>query len=403
VKFLLETTMIALKSLRANKLRSILTILGVVIGIGTIIGMLSFINGINESVMEELKRLGPNVFYITRDKPGIRVGHGRDRPPEIELEEVEGIRRRVESLSGITMVAEDRSRVFFRTRRTGMMTIRGVQSDYAEVSKVDIADGRFFQRMEGRKSRVCILGSGVVEAIFGKLNPIGREVEIKGRKFKVIATLEESGQIFGSTFDEVAIVPYEWFNVLFGTGRDEYAMALPVEGADVFDTIEEVRLAMRAERRIALGKEDNFALSSQESVTDTFNQLTASIYWVMRIVASIALVVSGVGIMNIMLVVVMERTREIGLRKAVGAPRAAILGQFLVESIVLTLTGGIIGIGFGYLLRFLVAVGTPLPASVPVWAVPLAVGICCTIGVFFGFYPALKASGMDPVEALHYE
>jgi putative ABC transport system permease protein len=180
-------------------------------------------------------------------------------------------------------------------------------------------------------------------------------------------------------------------------------MALPVEGADLLDTIEEVRLAMRAERKLALGQEDNFALSSQESVADTFNQLTASIYWVMRIVASIALVVSGVGIMNIMLVVVMERTREIGLRKAVGAPRSAILGQFLVESIVLTMTGGVIGIGFGYLLRFLVAAGTPLPASVPVWAVPLAVGICCTIGVFFGFYPALKASGMDPVEALHYE
>ena len=253
MRFLLETTIIALKSLRANKLRSVLTILGVVIGIGTIIGMLSFINGINESVMEELKRLGPNVFYITRERPGIRVGHDRDRPPEIKLEEVESIRRRVDSLSGITIVAEDRSRVFFRTRRTGMMTIRGVQSDYADVSKLDIADGRFFQRMEGRKARVCVLGSGVVDALFGKLNPIGREVEIKGRKFKVIATLEESGQVFGSTYDEVVILPHEWFNVLFGSGREEYAMALPVEGADVMDTIEEVRLALRATRKIPLG------------------------------------------------------------------------------------------------------------------------------------------------------
>ena len=401
--FILETILIALKSLRANKLRSVLTILGVVIGIGTIIGMLSFINGINESVMSELKRLGPDVFYITREKPGIRIGHGGERPREITLDEVLSIRHRCESLGGISIVAEYRSRVFFRTRRSGMMTIRGVQADYLDVSKLDIAEGRFFQRFEGRKARVCILGSGVVEGLFGRLAPIGREVEIKGRKFKVIATLEESGQVFGSTFDEVVIIPYEWYRVLYGSGSGNYVMALPVEGVDVLDAIEEVRLAMRAARKIPLGKEDDFALSSQESVAETYYKLTGSIYWVMRIVASIALVVSGVGIMNIMLVVVMERTREIGLRKAVGARRIAILGQFLVESIVLTLTGGVIGIGLGYLIRFLVAVGTPLPASVPIWAVPLAVGICCSIGVFFGFYPALKASGMDPVEALHYE
>jgi putative ABC transport system permease protein len=180
-------------------------------------------------------------------------------------------------------------------------------------------------------------------------------------------------------------------------------MVLPARGVELGDAIGDLRLSMRNIRKVQLGKEDGFAISTQESLMDTYKQLTASIYWVMRIVASIALLVSGIGIMNIMLVTVMERTREIGLRKAVGAPKAAIAGQFVVESIVLTLFGGAVGIGLGYLIRVLVAVGTPLPASVPVWAVPLALAICCAIGMFFGLYPAVRASGLDPVKALRYE
>jgi putative ABC transport system permease protein len=160
---------------------------------------------------------------------------------------------------------------------------------------------------------------------------------------------------------------------------------------------------MRLVRKLPLGEKDNFAVSTQETLVDTYKKLTASVYWVMRIVASIALIVSGVGIMNIMLVVVMERTAEVGLRKAVGAPRGAILGQFLVESVIMTLVGGLVGVGLGYLIMLLVSAATPLPASVPIWAVPLSLLICCAVGVFFGLYPALRASGLDPVRALRYE
>jgi putative ABC transport system permease protein len=180
-------------------------------------------------------------------------------------------------------------------------------------------------------------------------------------------------------------------------------MALPREGVKVEDAIDDLRVTVRVIRKIPPGNEDGFALSTQESLLETYNKLTGSIYWVMRIVASIALLVSGIGIMNIMLVVVMERTREIGLRKAIGATRKAIMAQFLIEAVVLTLIGGVLGIALGLLIRVGVAAGTPLPASVPVWAVPLALGICCAVGVFFGAYPALRASGLDPVEALRYE
>jgi putative ABC transport system permease protein len=403
MKWIQETVPIALSALRANKLRTGLTVLGVIIGIGTIIGMLSLINGINESVMSELRRLGPNVIYVTREEPGIHVGPVRRDSKRITLDEAEELGRRCESIGSISIISEERTRVEYRGQKSSMVTVRGVQADYADVAKIEIDQGRFFEGLEGRKSRVCILGSNVVKNLFGKASPVDREVLVGGRKFRVLASVEESGLVFGSSFDDAVIIPYEWFQAFFGAGREDYVMALPAKGAGVEEAIEDLRITMRIVRKIPLAKEDDFAISTQESLLETYNKLTASIYWVMRIVASIALVVSGVGIMNIMLVVVMERTREIGLRKAVGAPRAAILGQFVVESVVLTLTGGVAGIGLGYLIRFLVSAATPLPASVPIWAVPFSVAICCTIGVFFGFYPALKASGLDPVKALHYE
>ena len=398
-----ETFRIALVSLLANKLRTLLTIIGVVIGIGTIIGMLALINGINSSVMAEFDRLGPNVLYLTSEAPGIHVGMGRRERPPVTPEEVEALRRRCHALDGITIVGEARGKAAYGRRKTGMLSVSGVQSDYVEISKLDISEGRFFDRMEGEKSRVCVLGSGVVETLFGDMYPLGREVEINGLAFRVLGILRESGTILGHSLDDSAIIPHRWFRVLFGKNVQEYAMASPAVGTDLEDAVDDLRMTMRLVRKIPLGKEDDFAVSTQESLVDVYKKLTGSIYWGMRIVASIALLVSGVGIMNIMLVVVMERTAEVGLRKAVGAPRRAIMGQFLVESVMMTLTGGAIGLGLGYLIRLLVALATPLPASVPIWAVPLSIMICCAVGVFFGLYPAVRASGLDPVRALRYE
>jgi putative ABC transport system permease protein len=403
VKWLAETVRIALMSLKANKLRTGLTVLGVIIGIGTMIGMLSLINGINESVVSEFRRLGSDVIYITRDEPGLHVGRGRRDRKRISLDEVEALRRGCDSVRRVSIVAERRDRVTFRGERSGMVTVRGVEADYADIAKMDVAAGRFFGALEGRKSRICVLGSGIVKGLFGKVDPLGKDVEIKGRRFRVLGVLEETGTVFGSSTDDTVVIPYHWCRALFGEEAGDYVMMLPVGTRDVNEAIEDVRLSLRSIRRLTPGKEDDFAVSTQESLMGMYKQLTGSIYWVMRIVASVALIVSGIGIMNIMFVVVMERTREIGLRKAVGAPRIAIAGQFLIEAIVLTLLGGIAGIALGFLISFVVAAGTPLPASVPIWAVPLALGICCAVGVFFGFYPALRASGLDPVKALHYE
>jgi putative ABC transport system permease protein len=403
VRWLSETVRIALTSLRANKLRTVLTVIGVIIGIGTIIGMLSLINGINESVMEEFRRLGPDVMYLTREEPGLQVGPGRRDNKEISLDEVEELGRRCESIGEISIVAERRAKVGYRGRRSGMMTIKGVMAGYGEIGNVAIDEGRFFSRAEGRHSRVCVIGSGVVTTLFGRVSPLEKEVAVEGRSFRVVGTLEESGTVFGESIDDLVIVPYTWCTTIFGESGDDYAMALPAGGVDVEDAIGDLRLTLRSIRRLSPGEEDDFALSTQESLLDTYKRLTGTIYWVMRIVASIALLVSGVGIMNIMFVVVMERTREIGLRKAVGAPRMAIAGQFLVEAVVLTLLGGLAGIAFGFLICIAVSSLTPLPASVPIWAVPVSLVICCAVGVFFGFYPAVRASGLDPVRALHYE
>ncbi len=398
-----ETIRIALASLRANKLRTLLTVIGVVIGIGTIIGMLSLINGINRSVMNEFERLGPNVLYLTSEEPGIHVGRDRRDRKVVTLEEVEALRRRCRSLERISIIAEGRGRAGYRGRKSGMLTILGSQADYVDIANLDIDGGRFFDRLEGEKAHVCVLGKGVVETLFGPVSPLGKEVEIQGRTFKVLGTLSESGTMLGHSFDDTAVIPYRWFQALFGKTRQEYAMASPGSDVDLNDAVDDLRLTMRLVRKIPLAEEDGFAVSTQETLVDTYKKLTASVYWVMRIVASIALLVSGVGIMNIMLVVVMERTAEVGLRKAVGAPRKAILGQFLIESVLMTLTGGLVGVGLGYLIRFVVSSATPLPASVPIWAVPLSLMICCAVGVFFGLYPAVRASGLDPVRALRYE
>lgn len=403
MNWIAETIRIAIMSIRSNKMRSGLTALGVIIGIGTIVGMLSLINGINQSVMNEFQRLGPNVIYITRYDPGVHVGIGRRERTRITLDEVEALRKRCPSIGRISMVSEKRGRVAFRGQKTGTVSVIGVQADYADIVGLDIAEGRFFGSVEGRRARPCIIGDGITRNLFGRISPLGKAVDIESRGFEVVGTLEESGVVLGTNYDDMAVIPYQWSRAIFGEGDHDYVMVLPVRSIGVEDAIEDIRLSMRNIRKIPLGKEDGFAVSTQESLMETYKQLTGTIYWVMRVVASIALLVSGIGIMNIMLVTVMERTREIGLRKAVGAPKAAIAGQFVVESVVLTLLGGAVGIGLGYLIRILVAVATPLPASVPIWAVPLALAICCAIGIFFGLYPAVRASGLDPVKALRYE
>jgi putative ABC transport system permease protein len=398
-----DTVRIALSSLRANKLRTGLTGLGVVIGIGTIIGMLSVINGINRTVTEELETLGPNVVYVTRYEPGVRVGRVRRQRPNITVDDISELARRCDSIHRISLVAEWRGKVAYRGTGSGMLNIVGVQADYADVGKVDISEGRFFTQLEGGKSKVCVLGSGVRDALFGRTAALGKEVLIGGRRFEVLGLLSREGRIFGSSSDETVIVPYRWFRAMYGETGGEYAMALPADGVEVDDAIDHLRVTLRQIRKLAPGTDDEFALSTQESFLARYRQLTRSIYWVMRIVASIALLVSGIGIMNIMLVVVMERTAEIGLRKAVGASRLAITGQFVVEAIMMTIVGGLVGIGLGFLMGVFVSAFTPLRAVVPLWAVPFALGVCCAVGILFGLVPAMRASGLDPVKALRYE
>jgi len=402
VTWLGEVLRIAILSLLANRLRTLLTVVGVIIGIGTIIGMLALINGINQSLLTEFERLGPNVIYITRDEPGLRVGlPGRQRK-HLTFPEVMKLKRRCDSIDMISIVSQIRSPITYRGN-TDIVTILGVQADYDEIASLNLEVGRFFSSVEESKSRVCVLGSAVATNLFGRTGSLGKQIDIEGQHFRVIGVLEESGVVMGSGYDQSVFMPYYWTRAMFGEQIQDFVMLLPVRSARLDDAVEHVRLTLRSIRHIPLDGDDNSAISTHEKMLQTYNELTGSIYWVMRIVASIALLVSGIGIMNIMLVGVMERTREIGLRKAVGANRAAIAAQFLIEAIVLTVVGGILGIGLGFLIRIVVGGLTPLPASVPIWAVPFAIAICCGIGIFFGLYPALRASALDPVKALRYE
>jgi putative ABC transport system permease protein len=248
VSWFWETILIALGSLWANKLRTVLTVLGVVIGIGTIIGMLSLINGINRSVMSEFERLGPNVLYLTNEEPGIHVGRSRRDNPPVTVDEVESLRRTWRSLGKISIVGEARGRVGFRGRKTGMLTVSGVEASYADIYKLDIAEGRFFEQMEGEKSQVCILGSGVVNTLFGSMSAVGREVDINGRNFRVLGALEESGTVLGQSLDDTVIIPYRWFRKVFGKTGQEYAMASPAAGVDLEDAVGDLSMSMRIVR-----------------------------------------------------------------------------------------------------------------------------------------------------------
>ncbi len=402
MKWVGETVRVAISSLLANRLRTLLTVIGVIIGIGTIIAMLALINGINRSVLTEFERLGPNVIFITLEEPGLRVGFSAVRRKRITYREVEQLRRRCDSIDKMSIISQQRSVVSYRGR-DNVVTLLGVQADYDEVAALRLAEGRFFNEVEEKGLRRCVLGAEVAKNFFGKASPLGKFVEIGGQRFRIIGVLQESGVVMGTRYDDAVFIPYPWTRAMFGERRDNYVMLLPNHDVNPDDAVEHIRLTLRSIRKIPRGSDDTFAISTQQGMLETYNKLTGSIYWVMRIVASIALLVSGIGIMNIMLVSVMERTREIGLRKAIGANRATIAVQFLIEAVILTSIGGIAGIGFGYLVRLLVGTLTPLPASVPLWAIPFALGICCGIGIFFGLYPALRASALDPVKALRYE
>ena len=408
----------ALRSLRANRLRSLLTLLGIVIGVAMVVAMASIIQGFNHTVTSSLGAFGSNVIYIRKLAPDLFLGGFPDslrRRPAFTVGDLDAIKRTCPDVREVTVIGflADLT-VEYRGHALHGIQVFGTDPQIQTVNVYDPWLGRFFTEEEVRRSaQVVVLGRDVREQLFTGEDPIGKTVHLNRVPFRVVGELEPKGKTLFFNPDQVINIPYTALTKFFPPPDDApffipkrgeyYLNAIATAPERTAAAIDEIRETLRRRRRLTARMEDNFAVFTEKAFTQLYNQLTGATYVVMILISSIALLVGGIGVMNIMLVAVTERTREIGLRKAVGAPRATILLQFLAEAAVLTALGGLIGIALGAGVAQGVRVGTGLPAFTPWWSVFVAFGFSVAVGLFFGLYPAVRASRLDAVDALRWE
>jgi len=404
-----ESVNIALGAIKANKLRSILTLLGVIIGVMTIIAMQSLITGLRNSVEEQLTVLGSNVFQVQK-YPAIQTSGGsrwkyRNRK-NLTVEEAEAVRKycTAAKLVGAEVWAFGKVLRYKENKTLPNVYVAGGTPEFAENNGYFVSDGRFLTWFDVDHNRqVIILGMDIVEKLFPHEYPIGKEIKLDGTRFEVIGVLEEQGSAFGQSRDNRAVIPISTFQKLWGKRRS-VNITVQAKSAALYDTaINQVIGILRAVRKVPPEKPNDFEIWSSNTLIEAFDNLTRVVRLAAIAIASISLLVASVGIMNIMLVSVTERTREIGIRKAIGAKRRDVLWQFLIEAIVFCEIGGIIGIVLGIGIAEIVAIFSPLPAAVPIWTIFVAIVVCSLVGIFFGIYPAAKAARLNPIEALRYE
>jgi putative ABC transport system permease protein len=411
VSRMLEGSAIALDSIRANRVRAALTILGVAIGVTVVIAMASAITGINRSITAILESAGPKTFFVHRYfSGGLEVSDGSDelspwrRMPWLTVEEAELIRG-LPAVRDVNIGEYANGPVSFEGVELKSVAIAGMSPTWNLVNGGDILSGRNFTPMEYAAGvRVVIINDKLAESLFPRRNAVGKRIKIFGQPFEVIGLHAEAASLFSNADEPRLAIPHTTFTKVadYWKGWMEIAV-LPTEAATVQETQDQVTAALRTSRGLRPGQPDNFAIVTQDRVLDTFNQITAAFFIVMIALSSVGLMVGGVGVVAIMMISVTERTREIGVRKALGATRREIMFQFLVEAATLTLVGCVVGMALGALIAWGIRSFTPIPATVPLLSVVAAVVASILTGVLFGLYPASKASRMDPVEALRYE
>ncbi|HHE04649.1 ABC transporter permease [candidate division WOR-3 bacterium] len=402
--FLTEVLRSAAESIRTNKLRAILTTLGIIIGVTTVIAVISVIAGIQNKVTSSFSSLGSNVIYVQKFPwvMGRRMQWWKLRKrKDITLDDYKAIKEFATSISFVAPEMHTRYTLKRKDKKVEDVTITGTSYELPKINQQDVEYGRFLSADDiNYRKNVCVLGKDVVDNLFPNTEPIGQYIRISGSRFLIIGVLEQKGQMLGQSMDNIAIIPYTTYEKIYGTRR---SITIAILADDRESATEEVRWILRNKRHLKENQEDDFAINSSDALIKSWNQLTRSIFLVMIAIASVALIVGGIGIMNIMLVSVTERTREIGIRKAIGAKKKEILMQFLVESVIVSLLGGIIGIVFGFGIAKVVSVFANIPFAMPVWGILIGFFFSFIVGVFFGYYPARKASMLNPVEALRYE
>jgi putative ABC transport system permease protein len=414
-----ENAQMALTTLRENKMRSFLTVLGVVIGITALLSVVSILMGVYGDVNAYLSDYGPETLFIFRFDPGIHTGRltpeERQRKP-LTLEDAEAIGDLCPSVKAVTATLYPRFTeegpgqgpvtARYLSKEVSGVDYYGALTATEEVFNTRAARGRFFSEAENvHRADVALIGPDVAKALYPDMDPLGKPIQIQGVTYEVIGVLEpRKGQLVkDQSADKGVMVPYRTYQKHHPADDENFVGAVAYPGR-MPEAEDEIRGVLRRRRSVPYSKPDNFGISSAQQIANEFRQITSSVALLISVVSSIGLLVGGVGVMNIMLMSVTQRTREIGVRKAIGARRGDVIWQFLTEAVVLTGSGGVIGVLLGGGISLLINLAIPtLPSSIPLWAIVLAVGVSMSVGLFFGMYPAIKAARLDPVEALRYE
>ena len=402
-----ESVKLALSSIWANKLRSLLTLLGNIVAVSSIIAVVALIRGVNGAVSDAIvSDLGADSFTISR-MGIVRNEDERDRQrnnPRITAEEADAVERFGTSIGAVMAQAQQNASVAYRAEELESIQIQGVTERYLDFSTFDAERGRMMSPIEVSRSRpVALIGWQIADRLFGAEDPLDKTLKVAGVPFRVVGVSAKKGSFFGNSLDEFVVIPLGNYQKLFGSRQSLSLMVKPRDPAQVSMARDEARTALRVTRHLGPGDDDNFGIVASDSIMDIFQQATAGIAVVLVGIVGLSLVVGGIVIMNIMLMVVSERTREIGLRKALGARSRDIMSQVLTESVTLSITGGVIGVAIGAAFAKGLAAVTPLPAAIETWSIVVGVLVTALVGLFFGWYPARRAAGLAPIEALRRE
>ena len=404
----LDAAGIALSAIWGAKLRSLMTVLGNIVAVTSIIAVVSLIQGLNASVSQAiLNQAGADSFIVQQfgiirsDEEALRAQSN----PRITRLDAAAVRRYSPLAAAVMLSSQANGRVTYRDASIDSVNISGVTSDYVNFSNYDAERGRLMSVTEVEVERpVVVLGWQTADRLFGEeIAPLDKIIQIEGVHFRVVGVSAKRGSLLGQSQDQFAIIPLGQFQQIFGSRRQLSMSVKPRNLAQIGAAIDDTTLALRISRRLKPSQPDNFAIFNSETILGIYRSATSGIFAVLVGVVALSLVVGGVVIMNIMLMVVTERTREIGLRKALGARRRDILVQMLTESVVLSVFGGVVGTILGGAIALGISRLTPVPASIQIWSVVLGIGITALVGLFFGLYPANRAARLDPIEALRRE
>ena len=411
---LLDVLLTALGEIRANKLRSFFTLLGIIVSVAFLVAVVAVIQGMNAYVKENVANslIGTNAFQVRRVP--IQLGFFDDemwrkvsKRPVLLRADYEAIRAALPDADAVAVTSgfpTPLSNVQWRGREVGDVTIRGITAEYQTVQDYRVERGRPIIDLDDDQRRaVAVIGSEVAAKLFESAEPVGQQVKLGGELFEVIGVLASKGRVLGQSFDALALVPLSRYEMIYGHRNTTSISVKMVEAVDVASGMSRAEETMRLRRHLRPGQESNFSVETAEALVQFWKNLTAVLFSVIPAVVAIGVVVGGIVIMNIMLMAVSERTREIGIRKAVGARARDIEMQFLAEAVALSMAGGIIGVMAGWSFAVLVATVSPLPARITWWSVVLAVVLGAGVGVLFGVYPSRRAARLDPITALRAE